>query len=403
MKTRVIAVSLFAATAAAVVLFPDRPSIGAATTPPVLQQPPAALATSNAQPRVEVVFVLDTTGSMSGLIAAAKEKIWSIATTIAQAENVPEVRMGLVAYRDRGDDYVTRVVDLSTDIDSMYATLMELRADGGGDGPESVNAGLRDAVERMSWSQDGDTYRVVFLVGDAPPHMDYQDEPGYPEILRLAKTRGIVVNTIQSGVARTTEREWRHIATLGAGRYFQVGHDGNAVAIATPFDERLAELSSMLDDTRLYYGSADEMKEHQRKLEATARLKASGSAAALARRATFNATESGAANLVGEGDLVADVASGRVELEAVAPAALPAPMRAMAPAERKRELQKTATRRDELKRRINELAEQRSTFLAEKIAERGGAKDSLDRGIFEAVREQAATKGLLYDSDAVRY
>ena len=68
---------------------------------------------ANEQSRIDVVFVLDTTGSMGGLIQAAREKIWSIATTMASAQSAPEIRMGLVAYRDRGDAYVTRVVDLS--------------------------------------------------------------------------------------------------------------------------------------------------------------------------------------------------------------------------------------------------------------------------------------------------
>ena len=402
MRTKLIAVSLFAATTVAVVMYPDRPSIGASPPPlPLLIEPSAAV--TNTKPRVEVVFALDTTGSMSGLIEAAKEKIWSIASTLAQAQHAPEIHMGLVAFRDRGDEYVTRVVDLSSDLDSVYATLMDFRADGGGDGPESVNAALHDAVVRMSWGQDPNTYRVVFLVGDAPPHMDYQDEPRYEQILAMAKTRGIVVNTIQSGAAPDTTREWRHIAALGAGEYFQVGQDGNAVAIASPYDEHLAELSSLLDETRLYYGSAEQMKERERKLEATEKLKAGGSTAVLARRAAFNASSSGEANLGGDGDLVDDIASGRVELDAVAPAALPATLRALAPEERQKVVAQTAGRRDELKRQINELADQRSEYLAGEVAKQGGAKDSLDHGIFGAVRAQAAAKGMVYESDAVRY
>src|SRR4051794_24266330 len=58
-------------------------------------------------PRVELVFALDTTGSMSGLIDGAKRKIWSIAQFIAQGQPKPDVRIGLVAYRDIGDAYVT--------------------------------------------------------------------------------------------------------------------------------------------------------------------------------------------------------------------------------------------------------------------------------------------------------
>jgi Mg-chelatase subunit ChlD len=135
-KVKLVALGLFLATAATVALVPER----AATT--VATNPVKPVALTNERAKIEVVFVLDTTGSMGGLIQAAKEKIWSIATTMSQAQPAPEIRMGLVAYRDRGDSYVTRVVDLSSDLDSMYATLMDFQADGGGDGPESVNQAL---------------------------------------------------------------------------------------------------------------------------------------------------------------------------------------------------------------------------------------------------------------------
>jgi len=97
--------------------------------------------------------------------------------------------MGLVAYRDRGDAYVTQVVDLDKDLDSMYARLMSFAADGGGDGPEDVNHALDAAINGMSWSQDAGTYKVVFLVGDAPPHMDYQGEARYPRSSRPPRRR----------------------------------------------------------------------------------------------------------------------------------------------------------------------------------------------------------------------
>ena len=106
------------------------------------------------RPAVEVVFVLDTTGSMGGLIAAAKDKIWSIANTLATADPAPQIRMGLVGYRDRGDAYVTLATPLSDDLDAVYTQLMQFQADGGGDGPESVNQALYEAVTRPDWSRD---------------------------------------------------------------------------------------------------------------------------------------------------------------------------------------------------------------------------------------------------------
>ena len=169
MRSKLLGIALFALTLVTVIYYPSLKArnIDPQAVPVIQRLAPAA------HPKVDVVFVLDTTGSMSGLIQTAKDKIWSIATTMASAQPTPEIRIGLVAYRDRGDQYITRVVDLSDDLDSVYATLMDFQADGGGDTPESVNQALFDAVHNISWSQDSQAYRVVFLVGDAPPHMDY--------------------------------------------------------------------------------------------------------------------------------------------------------------------------------------------------------------------------------------
>src|SRR6187402_1535418 len=93
----------------------------------------AGLSAASAKPTVEVAFVLDTTGSMGGLIEGAKRKIWSIATAIVDSNPDADIRMGLVAYRDLGDDYVTRKVELTRDIQDLYASLLDLKARGGGD------------------------------------------------------------------------------------------------------------------------------------------------------------------------------------------------------------------------------------------------------------------------------
>jgi hypothetical protein len=404
MKSKIIALALFAFTATTVALFPAYQSLGGISQvlPPPADPPVINPVVSN-QSRIDVAFVLDTTGSMGGLIQAAKEKIWSIATTMASAQSAPEIRMGLVAYRDRGDAYVTRVVDLSSDLDSMYATLMDFQADGGGDGPESVNQALHDAVHKLSWSQDPGTYKAVFLVGDAPPHMDYQDDVKYPVTLGAARNKGIVINAIQCGRMSGTTPAWQQIARLGDGRYFQVEQAGSAVAIATPFDEKIAKLSEELDDTRLYYGTADEKEKQRRKVKAAGKLHAASSVESRARRATFNVSKSGDANFLGEGELVDDVSSGRVDLSSIDREQLPEPMQAMAPEEQAAVISETARRRDELKRQITELSGERSAYLERKVEEAGGASDSIDDKIYRAVREQAGKLGLTYEADAPAY
>src|SRR5262249_44491844 len=167
------------------------------------------------RPVVEVAFVLDTTGSMGPLIEGAKRKIWSIATSIVDAHPDAEIRMGLVAYRDIGDEYVTKTFNLTTDIQDLYANLLELKARGGGDWPESVNEALFVAVTKLSGTQGPEARRIMFLVGDAPPHMDYAQDTKYPEVLRMARDRDITVNAVQAGSARDTERVWREIAQMG--------------------------------------------------------------------------------------------------------------------------------------------------------------------------------------------
>lgn len=404
MKTKLIALALFVGTATTIMFYPQ---VRGVVNPPPIPQTPVHIPQHNPQSqersKIEVVFVLDTTGSMSGLIQAAKEKIWSIATTMASAQSAPEIRIGLVAYRDRGDAYITRVVDLSSDLDSVYATLMDFQAGGGGDGPESVNQALDDAVNRISWSEDGQVYKTVFLVGDAPPHMDYQDDVKYPQTINAALQKGIVINAIQCGESPETRQLWQQMASLGSGDYFQVEQSGNAVAIATPFDRELAELSEKLDKTRLYYGSEEEKAKKQHKLEATEKLHAEASVESRARRASFNASASGKDNLIGDGELVDDVASGRVDLDTIATEELPAPMQAMAPEAQKALIEETASQRKALQAEIAGLARQRDEYLRKKVEESGGAEESLDHKIYSAVREQAAKQGLRYESDAVKY
>jgi len=406
MKPKLIVLSIFAATAVTVALFPTiQTALANNSTPPTFIEPPAVtLPVANIEhPKIEVVFVLDTTGSMSGLIDAAKEKIWSIASTMASAQNSPDIKMGLVAYRDRGDEYITKNVALSSDLDSMYAQLMDFNADGGGDTPESVNQGLDDAVNKMSWSQDQQTYKVVFLVGDAPAHMDYQDDMKYPEIMALAKENGIIINTIQAGQDSQTTKNWQQIASLGEGHYFQVEQAGNAVAISSPYDKKMAELSKKLDDTRLYYGDEEEKRQQAKKESATRKLHQEASDEARARRAEFNSAPSGKTNFLGEGELVDAVASGRVDLSNIKNEDLPESIQAMPVEEQHSLIKQKAVERDNLNKEMKILADKRNDYIEQEVAASGGKKDSLDAKIFSSIRAQAKNKGLIYDDDSAKY
>jgi Mg-chelatase subunit ChlD len=344
------------------------------------------------RPRIELVFALDTTGSMGGLISAAKQKIWSIANTMATAEPTPQIRIGLVGYRDRGDEYVTRRTALSGDLDAVYADLMAFEAGGGGDTPESVNQALHEAVNEMSWSQDETTYRVVFLVGDCPPHMDYEDDVPYAETCALAVKRGININTIQCGGHSATTPVWKEIAGKAEGSSFRVKQDGGAVMESTPFDTKLAALSRKLDATRVWYGTREERNTARKREEVGLVIADDAPASAMAQRAAFNAGKGGRKNFLGGNELVDAYENGAVKLAEIEMEALPEELQKMSADEREAYVQEQARRRSGIQEKIKALNAKRQAYLREKIENRKDA--SLEEQIHATSRDQAREKGI---------
>jgi uncharacterized protein YegL len=355
------------------------------TTSAVLQPKPA--------PRVEVAFVLDTTGSMAGLIDGAKRKIWSIANQLASGQPRPVVRMALVAYRDRGDAYVTQVFDLTDDIDAVYANLQRFAADGGGDGPESVNQALDEAVNRLAWSKDTDVYRAIFLVGDAPPHLDYQGDVKYTQTVARARQRGIVVNAVQCGDLAETTPIWQQIASAGGGTFAAISQDGGMLALTTPMDDELARLSSDLAGTLVPYGAPSEQAE----LEAKRDRAAHAEPAAVASRLGFLAKSGGRVNS-GRADLLDAIASGDKKLGDVPVPELPASLQALAPAAREEVVKQKLEERQRLQKKIADLSKERDAYVVQENERRAasGKDDGFDAKVREAVKSQAAVAGIAY-------
>jgi len=399
MKTKQLAISILIATTAIVSAYPIIVNQNRKGSKPIS----IPLAVTQQQQQIDVVFAIDTTGSMGGLLQTAKEKIWSIATTMASAKGSPQIRMGLVAYRDRGDEYVTRVFDLTTDMDSLYAKLMDFKAAGGGDGPEDVNQAINDAVNKISWNPSSSAYKVVFVIGDAPPHMDYQGQIPFQRTLDLAKQKGIVVNTIQCGNQFATIQPWKQIAALGQGQYFQVDQAGGAVTIITPQDKKIAELSKQLDATKLYYGNKVQKKRQKAKQLATQKLHQKLSLASRARRAEYNSSASGKKNFLGENELVNDIATGRVKLAQIANENLPPSIAALPAPKQRKAIEKLNQKRNALKQELREITGSRKAYLKKEADKLGDLKGTLDEKIYSTVKQQAKDKGIEYEADSASY
>ena len=342
-----------------------------------------------AKPTVEVAFVLDTTGSMSGLIEGAKAKIWYIANQIILGEPTPEVKMALVAYRDKGDQYVTKVFDLTDNIDQVHTDLMGFAAGGGGDGPEHVNKALHDAVNSLSWSNDDRTLKIIYLVGDAPPHNEYTDTPKYAALAKAAITKGIYVNTILCGGNQNTAKIWQDIAGRAEGRYFAIAADGGVDNVATPYDRELATLNSDLVETVVVYGTAAEKAKAK---ELNRRAGSIASAPVAAERADF-AAKTGKA---GTRDLVAAVGDGTVKLDDVDTKLLSEKMQKMTPKEQAAHIAAQQTKRDKLNTRIQQVSRQRTQYIKQELEKAGGGKDGFDAKVVETIKEQGRKKNIAY-------
>jgi Mg-chelatase subunit ChlD len=356
--------------------------------------PPTPTPVPSGHAAIEAVFVLDTTGSMSGLLDGAKQKIWSIANEMAAASQGTRIRVGLIGYRDRGDQYVTRRFDLTEDIDLVYGNLLEFRAQGGGDTPESVNQALHEAVTTMSWSRGTGVYRVIFLVGDAPPQMNYGDDVPYAKSARLAAQHDIVINAVQCGEMSATTPIWQEIASLGGGEYAAIAQDGAMVAIRTPLDEELARLGREVAETVLPYGSPETRSElnlkRARSLEAPA--------PAQAERLAYLSKLGGRVNL-GAMDLLDAISSGAVDAADVPEAELPEEMRELSADEREDFVEERLARRSALRQRIAELSSERDVAVrsARRSAASEGKSEGFDDKVLETVRSQAKAKGIRYD------
>jgi len=202
----------------------------------------ARLNTAATPARLDLVFVVDATGSMGDEIDKLKRSMRAVADQIAQLPTKPDLCFGLVAYRDRGDAFFVRGADLTSDLGAFQRVLEELRAGGGGDYAEALNEALHTAVHRISWRGEG-TARMVVLVADAPPHLDYAG-PQYDHDLRAAQARGIKVFSVgASGLDPQGEFIFRQMAQFTGGRfvfltYAQAGRPSSGPGRETTHDVR---------------------------------------------------------------------------------------------------------------------------------------------------------------------
>jgi hypothetical protein len=256
-----------------------------------------------------------------------------------------------------------------------------------------VNQALREAVTKISWSQDRRVLKIIFLVGDAPPHMDYKDDVKYPEVCQQAVRKDLIINTVQCGAVSDTTPIWQEIAKLAEGQYVALSQSGNMVAITTPVDGRIAELNREIGGTLVAYGSARERS------AVVAKQVASETAAPSVAADRLSYNRASGKVVQGKGELLDALAAGDVELSELKQEELPAELQAMDREQLGAYVKEQQAKRTALQQELTELLKKRDEHITaeQKRLAASGKGDAFDEKVAETIRTQAEKKGIRYE------
>jgi len=208
-------------------------------------------------PTVQIGILLDTSGSMAGLINQARDQLWKIVNEVAKANKHNEdvsIQVGLFEYGKQSiasyEGYLQMLSPLTSDLDKVSDELFKLRTNGG---EEYAGKVILEAVNRFAWSTHKDDMKLLIIAGN---ESFAQGRVPYKKAIEKARNNGIIVNTIFCGSERQGRTmHWEDGAALGEGKYFNINHNDKRVYVATPYDDEIILLGKNLNSTYVSYGA----------------------------------------------------------------------------------------------------------------------------------------------------
>ncbi len=358
----------------------------------ICAQEPVSTTVQPAARPVDLVICLDTSGSMDGLIDAARRNIWAIVNDLALAKPAPKLRVALLTYGNDGHDpergWVAIDSPFTDDLDLISEHLFALTTNGG---TELVGRVVKTAVDGLEWDPTPDALRLIVVAGNESAEQD--QEVSIQDASGAAIGHGILVNSIYCGdPADQIADAWRSVATFADGQFAAIDHDNGNVVVETPFDKKLAELSAALNQTYVPYGTkwAAAQQNQVAQDENAESLDRETAALRAVCKASVNYQ-------CAAWDLVDALRLKQVELSKVKKAELPEALRKLTTAELKAHVDAMAKQRSELQAQIAELAKQRTAFVAKEMDRRAIDGDSsFEFAVRRAVRAQAEAKGFTF-------
>jgi hypothetical protein len=345
------------------------------------------------QPQIQLAILLDTSGSMDGLIGQAKSRLWKIVNKLASAKKggmTPQLQVALYEYGQdtiaASSGYLRQVVPLTNDLDRISEELFKLKTNGG---QEYCGQVIQKAVNDLLWNKQKDSLKLIFIAGNEPFNQGAID---YKSACRKAIARGIIINTIFCGnYQEGLQTEWKAGADLADGQYLAIDANHTPPAITAPQDKEIARLSQELNQTYLAYGrngAGGKLRQKEQDFNA-----ATLSGEVMAQRAAAKASPQYSNSAW---DLVDAKKTGLVKLEEMNEDELPREMKGMTVKERNEYVAALQNKREALQKKITGLHDERERFVEGALKKQATA-NTLDAAILRALRSQAAGKNFSFD------
>ena len=364
-------------------------------------QPPAPVAeiakvetTAADTPLVQIAVLLDTSGSMSGLIEQAKTQLWKLVNefiTAKQDGKTPVVQVALYEYGKSSlraeENWIRQIQPLTRDLDKVSEELFALTTNGG---DEYCGAVIERATKDLAWDASPKVYKAIFIAGNEPFTQGPIDSK---KSCQNAIGKGIIVNTIHcGGEAQGIAEHWNQGALLADGKYLVIDQNQAIVHIEAPQDKEIVKLNEQLNSTYINYGKEAPMAK-ARQVAQDSNAAAKAESGAQVQRIVSKAS----ANYCNTGwDLVDASKQKDFDITKIKEADLPEEMKKMTAEERKTYLDKKIAERAEIQKQVLALNKDREAYVATQRKE-SAKTDTLDTAMTKALRSQAEKKGIAWE------
>ncbi len=344
------------------------------------------------RPKIQLAILLDTSNSMDGLINQARTQLWKIVNEFAKASRdgqQPQLEVALLEYGKSTlpaeTGHLRKIVDLTDNLDKISEELFALTTKGG---HEYCGWVISEATKQLAWSKSEDDFKCIYIAGNEPFTQGSVDAD---KACQAAIAQGILVNTIHCGNYEVgVNSGWKRGAELADGAYVSIDQDRQVAAIATPHDQQLAQLSSELNKTFVYFGGDEKRKQARELQNRQDGLAAAAAPSAAADRAQFKASGLYRA----DNDLVEAFEKKSLDLKNLKAAELPEELRGKSVEDQQAYLAEQGKKRAELQAQIKELSAARDKFIAAARAKEveAAGQETLDSAVIRTLRTQVQKK-----------